>query len=176
MIANPWMILGVLLAFLAVGGGGYGYGHHNGVNAQKVAGQGMVDKVNDDLAAQKTEAAILLKKSNDRLLQTLADRDAVKAQLENTHVANQAATTALRNQYAALGLRFRTQGAGCGGSGGNSVPEASAPASDTTTTDIQLPDSITRNLRQLAEACDSLKDDYKLLYDWAHTPVGNTSP
>lgn len=168
MIPNPWVILAAVLAFLGFGAASYAYGDHHGVLTQKVADKGAIDKVNKDLTDQKTQAAAILKKSNDDLQVARDERDAMTKKLENEHVANQAATTALRDKYAGLGLRFVAKAPGCGSSSTNTVPQADEPAGNTSTAVIQLPDSLAGELRQSAAACDSLKDDYKLLYDWAH--------
>lgn len=168
MIANPWVLLGLLLGFLVVGASGYAVGKSHGVTAQKVEDQRAIDSINKQLSDQKTEAAAILKRSNDDLQAARDERDGIKDQMEKQHVKDQSVTNALRDKYAGLSLRFVTKTPGCGSSGADTVPQAGGAASNTSTAVVQLPDTLARDLRQSAAACDSLKDDYKLLYDWAH--------
>ena len=168
MIPNPWIILLVVLAIAGAGIGGELAGHKAGVASQKVADQAQFDKINTDLTKQKAEANALLESEQAKLIAAIAERDRLKSNMEKEHAENLANIATLRRSYAGLSLRFRPeQAAGSGnGSGCANGAKGNPPSADDATV-VQLPDSVTNGLRQLAEDADNLAADYKLCYQWA---------
>lgn len=168
---NPYVIIGALVAALALGGGGYWYGASVGRAKQEVADQAQFDAVNAKLAAQKAEAATQLAAVNARVLATLTERDALKTKLLTEKDTHDQVTAVLRGRYAALRLRVAVPGAaqagggggggdGAGGAGGDAARSAGAAL-------VQLPDAVAGDLRQLAFDADRLRDDYALCYGYA---------
>lgn len=142
--------------------------YERGVTVQKAEDQKEFDRINGELTTQKAEANRLLQKAGADIIALMAERAKLTAKLEKQHADNQAATAALRDKYAGVGLRFAApEGSGCGAGGGGSQGASSDAASTPATAVIQLPDALTRNLRRLAEDADKLKDEYALCYAWA---------
>jgi hypothetical protein len=106
------------------------------------------------------------------VITALAERDQFKNQVEKERNEHRVETDTLRARYAGLGLRFRPrEGAGSGaGSGSAGGPQgdatgAAAPA------DVQLPDQVAGDLRQLAFEADRLKDEYGACYRYVNGSV-----
>lgn len=168
-IFNPWVILGAVLALFISFGTGYEAGHKGGVNAQKIADQAGIDKVNAQIAENKRIAYAELANSQQEVIATQVERDKFKTQLEQEHQTNVETTNKLRDAYSAYGLRFRAEVERSGASSQDGVPSEGHAASDASAPVCQLSDATTKSLRDIAYDCDTLRDDYKLLYDWAHT-------
>ena len=166
---TPYLIWIKVAAFAVLCIALYSFGHHNGRVGALMEDRAIFDSIAKQQTERKAEAAAILKKSNDDLIATLAERDSIKSKLEKEHVDNQTFTAALRDKYAGIGLRFIAKAPGCGAGSANAVPQAGEPAGNTSAAVIQLPDALAGELRASAAACDTLKDDYRLLYDWAHS-------
>lgn len=165
---NPYIIIAAIIALAGAFFGGERIGHRNGVNQQKVADQAQFDKVNTDLAKQKAEAARLYEQAQKDIITKQTAEAEFKTQLEKQRAQANTTITALRRDYDARSLRFTIKDPGCRAGGGDSSATQGNPASPATTTEVQLPDSIARNLRQLVEDADSLKIEYQACYDWAN--------
>jgi hypothetical protein len=167
---NPWTLLAGLVLAIALFAGGYYKGNQAGINAEKVRTQGIIDGYNQQIAEQKAEASKKAIEQREEVIALMDERDKFKKQLGEKHVENQVITNRLYDAYAAYGLRFRTESTsvGCGSGSGSGEGAEGRAASDETTTIVQLPDEITRNLRQLVRDADELNDDYKLCYGYVN--------
>lgn len=153
MIPKQYMIIAVVLACVFC----FGFGYKTGGNAVRVEYQ-------DAINQQKAEADKLIQQNIDDLLFTQAENDAIKSKLEKERQDNVKTTNDLRTKLANSGLRFKSNQ--CGSDGKNALPTESNSSSNTSTASIELPSEIARNLRELAFDCDTLRDDYTLLYNF----------
>lgn len=78
---NPWIYIGVLVAFIAVGLGGYFYGHNEGYNAALAEQASSIQKALTDFegrvaksADAATKAALAEFREKTALLQTVGDQ------------------------------------------------------------------------------------------------------
>lgn len=165
MLLNPWVILGLVLAFLGVGAGGYYEGHGNGVAGQKVTDQRQFDDVNRRLEDMKTQARKVVADSEQHALDDARHDQEVQKEIAQHDQDNRDKTTALERKYAGLSLQYGTpQAPGRGNSGADSVSASGAPASAARTTVNQLPDSLAAGLRQHAAEADGWVDEYRKCY------------
>ena len=168
---NPWVILGAVLALIAVGGGGFAYGDHFGTDTQKVEDQKQFDAINKQTADNKVRADAIYRNAQTIIIQQADDRALADNQREQERQSDVKANNDLYSRYAALSLRFRAaKTSGPGGSCANTNSQSANSASNDGATEIQLPDSIAANLRQLTFDDDAVKVDYAILYKWAHDP------
>jgi hypothetical protein len=166
---NPWIIIAGLLLAISLFGGGYYKGNQAGVNAEKVRTQGIIDGYNIQIADQKAEANKQYRDAADQALKDQRANELLTTELEKAHVQNQHDTNRLRDVYAAYSLRFRAEedarrrdspvGAESGQASAAGDP---APAYCVVSREIDAA------LKSIAYDCDSLRDDYTLLYEWAH--------
>lgn len=165
---NPWSILAAVLIAVSLFAGGYYKGNKDGMNAEMVRTQGIVDGYNLQVSQQKAAAASKAIDQRDKVIALQVERDRFKNQLGEQHVRNQELTNRLRDTLDAYGLRFRAaEGSGCGNSAGSTGSAERSPAGDAAAQVVQLPDALARNLRQLVKDADELNDDYKLCYGYA---------
>lgn len=168
---NPWIILGIVLAMLSIGGVGFASGHHFGTNSQKVEDQIQFDAINKQIADRKATADAMYRNAQAVIIQQAADREQADNQREQERQANAKTINDLRGRYASVGLRFSTgQVAGLGRCGLGTDNQSTDPAGNNGSTEVQLPDPIARGLRELTYDADALKTDYAILYAWAHDP------
>ncbi len=142
-------------------------GHHVGGLTQKAADQAQFDRINGEIAAQKAEANAAYRKAQDANVALLTARDKFKNDLEKQHAQSQADTASIFSTYSGVGLRYAGQSAGSGAAGGSTASASGNPSGVDPTADVQLPDAIARDLRQLALEADQLRDDYSLCYRYA---------
>lgn len=165
---NPYAIIAALVVAIGLWFGGDHVGHTRGINEQKVADQGKFDKVNADLTENKAEAAGILKTKNAEILALMIERETLKTTLEKDREKNRVATNALRDKYASIGLRIELGKDSGRWPGGGS---ASSTVVNSTGVDaaaiLQLPDTVTGNLRQLVFDADNLADEYRKCYGYA---------
>jgi lipopolysaccharide export system protein LptC len=143
-------------------------GHTAGVNAQKVADQAVFSKYEKDIAEQKTVANAIYRASQDAVIKAQTELDTFKTQLENDRVKSKDEIELMRRQYATVGLRFTTtaKGAGCGSSSSvTNTTKSEAPGTQETVS-VQLPETLTANLRQLAIDADELNSEYGICYKY----------
>lgn len=168
---NPWIILAAVIALAGASLGGYTTGRSAGVNAQKVTDQTRFDEINQALTDQKAEANAAYRSFQEHNLALVVERDRLKTDLEKRHAQDAAATDADRRHYAGLGLRFRpaeNAGSGnCGLSTGSAEADASSPDAAAA---VELPATITSDLRQLTFESDQLADAYRKCYGYAVAP------
>ena len=144
-------------------------GRVNGIQAQKVADYGAIKIINDSIAAQNNKAAQELQAATDAVITKQSENASIKLQLEQEHQTNAQITHKLNVANSTISLFFRPDNAtGRKGSGGPDIPSPH-PTSDPTAGLVQIPDSVATNLHNLAYDCDTLSDDYTLLYNWAHS-------
>ena len=168
---NPWIILAVVLAIVGAGGTGFAGGHHFGTAAQKVADQAEFDRINKQIAERKATADAMYRNAQAVIIQQAADREESDHQREKERQSNVKTINDLRSRYAAVGLRFSTgQASGLGRCGIGTSSPGTDPSGHDGTAEIQLPDAITRRLRDIAYDADALIVDYTILYAWAHDP------
>lgn len=157
-----------LVAALAIFTAGFGGGHRVGTNAQKVADQAQFDQINADLTEQKATANAVYRKFQENNLALMVERDKLKTNLEKENEAHRVATAALRDKYAAVGLRYSAaQDAGHWPGGGSPTGAGADPASPAAPAVVQLPDPIATNLRRLTFDADTLADNYRKCYGYA---------
>jgi len=170
-MTNPWVILGAVLALIAVGGGGFTYGDHVGTLGQKAVDQKQFDSINAQTAKNKEAANAIYQGAQAIIIQQAKDRALADNQREQERQSNVKAIDDLRAKYASNGLHFSTgQTSGLGNRCPSTVSSSANPASHTETVDVQLPDALAGNLRQLEYDADALNKDFKIMYDWAHDP------
>jgi len=165
---NPWIILGAVVALIAAGGAGYTTGSKHGKLEQQATDQAQFDDTNAKLTAQKDEANLAYAKFQENNLKLAVERDELKTKLEADREAARIATDNLARKYSSLSLRYNaTKAPGCGiGSGAAQGAQPDSPI-DAGTSEVQLPDEITRGLRQLVKDADDLADDYRKCYAYA---------
>lgn len=170
MTLNPWFLLILLIGLF--GGGLYAYeeGVKHGKLIQSAADTMAIKVVNDKIDANKVEANTLLQNSLNDVIALQTERDQLRTKLLKEHQNNVQTTNKLHAAYAAYSLRFTAENVGSGSGGAGKVSDKTGTASNTASTVIQLPDQIAKNLHELAYDCDSLNDDYKLLYNAVHSP------
>jgi hypothetical protein len=170
---SPWTLLAGLVLAISLFGGGYYKGNQAGINAEKVRTQGIIDGYNLQIAEQKAAAASKAIDQRDQVIVLQAERDKFKKQLGEQHVKNQDLTNSLHDAYSAYSLRFRAEpeNTGCGHGSGSCESTQGAGAGDAGATVVQLPDALTRDLRQLVKDADALNDDYKLCYGYVQEVV-----
>lgn len=166
---NPYMILGAVI-FLAVACAGSAWeGHSIGVNSQKAEDQAQFDQINASLTQQKADAHAKLEKALGDNLDVMSEREEAKAQLEKEREIHRTGTNALRTQLAFAGMRLPAETSGCGGGGGGTETPASSAPGDASPAFCVVSAAAAQSLRDIAFDADTLRDDYKLLYDWAHS-------
>lgn len=173
---NPWVLLGGLLLVLSLCAGSAYEGHKIGVNAQKAEDQQQFDAINQKLAEQKAAAAQQYRDKQAGIIARQHDQEVFKANLEKEHVKNQDTSNRLRDAYAAYGLRFRAaESAGSGDSDRCPEGPGAGCAGNASAAIVQLPEALTRNLRQLAYDADRLNDDYRLCYGYVNKKPVNAA-
>lgn len=165
---NPYIILGIVLSLIAAGGAGFAAGDHVGAADQKAADQVQFDKINQATADQKTQVNAMYRQKQDANLALMTERDQLKTTLEKEHANHQAATAALRDKYAGLGLRFIAEAPRLGNGGGCTQSAGVDTASAEPAAIVQLPGEIAADLRRLAFDADQLADDYRECYGYAN--------
>ncbi len=165
---NPWIIIGLIVAWLAsLAGVGY-WQNEAGQTTQQVADQVRFDKINQDIADNKALANGIYRSAQANIITLQAERDKFKTQLEKDHEANRIATAALRDKYAGVSLRFRAdQGAGPGPGGTSARPSTADASSVAGAPFIQLPGALAASLRRIVWDADQLRDDYRACYEYA---------
>lgn len=144
-------------------------GYARGVAEQKATDQKEFDRINKALAEQKAEANKLFAQKSAEVLALMQERAQLNQRLETQHAENQAATAALRDKYAGVGLRFRaTEAPGRGDGGGSTTGAQANPAGHSTAPVCVVSREVDADLKSIAYDADTLRDDYKLLYEWAH--------
>lgn len=166
---NPWLILGFVLALAAAGIGGEIHGHKWGVDQQAKADQAQFDRVNADIASNKAQAAALLNEANAKVIQTLTERDALKTRLEAQNAVNRKQTDDLASQLRGMQLRFAAQDSGSGASGDGAASTVADAANHDAPATCVLSEEASRSIEEIVLDADRLRDDYRLLYDWAHS-------
>jgi hypothetical protein len=157
---SGYIKLAIAAVLLALGAAAGFYPEHLKLEATIAQQEATLQKINADNA---TALANYQKQET----QLATDRDSFKTQLEQQYEANQQTTAALQLKYNTLSLRYRASSK----PGANSNSAASTAPSAAEAPIIQLPDSVTINLRQLAADADALNDSYKLCYSYA-TGIG----
>lgn len=162
-----WGIIAVVVALLAAFA--YRSGHSNGVDSQKVFDQAQFDTINSQLAHQKVEANAKLQAALEANIRDVVAHDTKLKELSEQHLVDAAATAALGDKLATVGLRFRpAEATGCRVS---SVVAAAAQGSSPGAPQavaMELPTEITTNLRQLARTADELRDNYAVCYAYVN--------
>lgn len=167
---NTYVAIGAVALLAASHLGAERYGHQAGVNQQKVADQVEFDNYKQQIKEQTAAANRQYIEAQNSVTQALVELDAFKTNLENVRAKSKDEIELVRRQYATVGLRFTTtaKAAGCGDSNqstGNSkdeTPRAKATVS------VQLPETLTANLRQLALDADNLNSEYGVCYRYVN--------
>lgn len=162
-----WM---VIVAMITAAVAAFGLKAYNvGATEQQVADQAQFDGINKAIADRKAEAAKILMARNAENLALMIERDQLKTDLEKTREDNRKVTTAARDRYAGLGLRFKpakVAGRGCGR--GGAAAASAGPAAVDGAAAVELPGKIASDLRQLTFDADTLADEYRKCYGYAH--------
>jgi hypothetical protein len=160
----------VLLVFALVGAFIAGYfawaDHQQGIGeARAVARYELALSVQRDQAA--TELALVTKERNNAkyALVTLTnqlEKDREKLQAENA--------ADLRKRRAAPRLQYTAEAPERRSGSESAAGDASSPASDASPAVVQLPESISGRLQELAADAQSLAIDYEILYRYVNNP------
>mgnify|MGYP001565878198 CR=1 FL=1 len=146
-------------------------GYDRGVLAQKAEDQKEFDRINGERTAQKAEAGRLLNKASADIIALMGERAALNHKLEKQHAESEAATAALHDKYAGLGLRFANPAAqDAGNRDGGRIPQgpsAQAPV-PAAAPYIELPGPLAASLRGIVFDADKLRDDYAACYAYAN--------
>lgn len=164
---NPWVYFAALLVVLALCAGSAYEGHSIGVDSQKVADQVEFDRINAAITAQKAHANAELLAANTETRAQKERSDTLTHKLENEHADNQNLTERNRVALDAIRLRFSADPARCGSGGADSKTDCGTATGDASTTVCQLSDQADKSLKAIVHDADTLRDDYKLLYDWS---------
>jgi hypothetical protein len=166
---SPWTLLAGLVLAISLFGGGYYKGNQAGINAEKVRTQGIIDGYNLQIAEQKAEANKQYRDAADQALKDQRKNELLTNELEKAHVQNQRDTNRLRDAYAAYSLRFHAEeDSGRGDSDHGAEGGKASAAGNATPAYCVVSREVDAALKSIAYDCDSLRDDYRLLYDWAH--------
>jgi HAMP domain-containing protein len=160
-IAYKLLALIVLLAAVA---GGAAYTMHRLDVTQEQADMAAVQKKLDQ---QQIDAATALRQAQEHITELAQANLKTNNQLEAQHEDYQRQIVALRHQLDASKLQYRAP-ATTGGGSGSTVPTPDGVPANVTAAIVQLPDSITIDLRQLAEDADALNADYQTCYNAVH--------
>lgn len=145
------MILAVIIIAIAM----FAFGYKTGGNSVRVEYQVAIDK-------QKAEADKLIEENLNELIATQTQNNQFKLTIEKERQAHVQETNTLRAKYASTSLRFIPNTSGSSDS--NQVSDTTNATSDASATSVELPNAITTNLLELAYDCDTLRDDYAVLY------------
>ena len=167
---NPWLILGAGLILIATHTAVGVWQNGAGVDSQAVKDQAQFDDINKRISDQNTEANAKYRQAQQEVIDLVVERDTLKTKLEADRASNRKVTDDLRVKYSGLQLRFRaaeTARPGCSGGGTESPP--SGTPSNPSPAECVVSGEVTADLRAIAFDADTLTDDYKLLYEWAHS-------
>jgi hypothetical protein len=152
--------------------GVYTEGYTHGVDAQKATDQVEFDRIERDITEQKAQANALYQSALADIVKAQAANDQFKTQLEKAREINRSQTNDIARRLAGQRLRFAAdppaQAAGCGAGGGgaaSSPPEAPRDASPAA---CVVSAAVDTALKSIVFDADTLRDDYKLLFEWAH--------
>ena len=147
-------------------------GYVRGADAQKSIDQKIFDAINAELAAHKASAEKLFRELANKVLAETARADAFKTELEKARAINRNLTNDTARQLAGVRLRFAaetsTTGAACRPGGASASSSAAAPAGDAAAASCVLSGPVETAIKLIVFDADNLRDDYKLLYEWAH--------
>lgn len=145
------------------------YGYHVFADSLRLEGAKSQKQIDDNaLAIQKQSAAAELAVATKEATQRKLDADAATHKLEIEHADNQANTERLHTALASVKLRFAAE-PGCGTCSADSKADSGAPASNASSATCIVSDKVSADLKSIVYDADKLRDDYKLLYDWART-------
>jgi len=168
-IPNPWAILGAVLTAILLFVSGHHIGYKDGVLAQTVADQIKITEVSAKIEANKREANAQLIAATKNVSDILIERADLHTKLEQEHQQNVETTDRLHTALDAVRLSYvRSGDSGPGPSGSDSVSTSGQSTGNAEADRIELPADASRFLFTQAYQCDSLRDDYALLYRWAH--------
>ena len=150
-----------------------GKGYVRGIDAQKAIDQPVFDRINTDLAEQKSSAEKLFRELANKVLAETARADAFKNDLEKARAINRNLTNDTARQLAGVRLRFAAESssptsASCRSGGTSPGSSQAAPASDTATPSCVLSGAVEAAIKLIVFDADTLRDDYKLLYEWVN--------
>lgn len=142
-------------------------GYDLGQDSQKAKDQVIFDQVNQERADQKEQASKMLASLNQQIIEAQAETAKFKNQLEKQRAQSNETVNNLRAQYASASLYIpASQSAGDrGGSGSTSGSQGDTTGANGAT-NIQLPDSIAADLRQLVYEADKLAVEYETCYNY----------
>jgi hypothetical protein len=175
---NPTMIAIAAAVYLGTAVvtwfGGDHFGYVRGVNAQKVVDKEEFDRIDNELTKQKRDANDLLQKMYAENQLVMVERDKFKTDLEKRNEENRRVTDTRRDKYADVGLRFvPTKDSGCRLGSGKSETTGRDPTSVDAPAVIQLPGTITTNLRRLVYDAEKLSNEYAKCYAYVNRKQPN---
>ncbi len=150
---NPWIIVGFLVALIAVGAGGYLKGEHDGTTAEKAVWQ---KRDNDELRTANARILELEEQARSEERRHAEELAAISAgfEKEKANAAIQKDRDVAAARAGALSLRIHSP---CKDPGGSEGSAASAPASERDgAATIELPREVTANLFALADDADEV--------------------
>ena len=147
-------------------------GYVRGADAQKAIDQKIFDAINKELGDAKETASRVYRELANKVLAEAARADAFKTDLEKARAINRNLTNDTARQLAGVRLRFAAESsaasAACGPGGGGTGSSQAAPASNAGPAACELSAKAAGTLREIVFDADTLRDDYRLLYEWAN--------
>lgn len=163
---SPWKIIAALLIIISICAASLTAGHGIGKNAQKAEDQAEFDKINSALTAQKALAQAALNSANEANAKRRVEVGKTIAQLEKTHAENQNLTDRNRTLLDAYQLRWKSsESAGRWGGGASAEADTSGTASDSASSECQLPTALAESLGEILFDADKMRVDCTLGYD-----------
>ncbi len=161
-----------LAAAIAIGVSIWFYNHWLiaiGENNQKVADQAIFDQYNKAISDLHTKAMNELQSANKQAMDRKLASDKITKQLEVARETDKQKTEQLRRYADAYSLRFAASNSAGGEGGNNAETNQGGTTNNTGTATCELSAEASRSIKSLVYDADTLRDDYRLLYDWVRS-------
>ena len=168
MLPNPWVIIGIIGLWLASLVSVGFWQHGAGIDAQTLVDAKEFKRIDDERTEQKRVANVTLRKALEKniAVQLANDKRAQEQEKENAKL--KADFDDIRRKYVGVGLRFpAAESPGHRPGGASALPAGTDTAVPAAAAVLQLPDSVTANLRQLAYEADQVTANYDRCYQFA---------
>ena len=161
---NPWLLLGIGIAFAVATGGAYLKGHSNGVDSERAAWE-------ISIAKQKQDAAAMLQSETEKTLAIERRLNDANRNSEADHARATADLAAASGKYARLGKLFEQQKSRCGlGRDAAAGPSPAGtgladPGAREVERDAVVPESDREDFGAIIRDADELKANFLLCAD-----------
>lgn len=162
---NKYLIIGIIIIGLMTGS--YFFGHSVGTDTQQIKDQVEFSRIDKERTKQKEDAAALLDQEVKKGIALTNQNQELIAQGVKDHEAFRKTTADLNHKYSTLKLRFATTSTSTGSCSNSTTIQSGETISGTPSASVvQLPDSITNDLRQLTENADTYLGWYRKCYKY----------